>query len=237
MKNYFYLFSSYFIGAGSMLLFAAFIFLGPFLSISFGFSTTQALIFDAALSMIFFLQHSIIIRKDVRRKIEEYISPDYFNAFYSITSGIVLILMITMWQETYTVASATGAAYWLIRLLYIISIAGFYWGVKSLGLFDPFGTIKIKRLIKNKDPKELPLKVQGPYKWVRHPLYFFMLLMIWSMPNLTADRLLFNILWSTWIIFATMLEERDLVNEFGESYRSYQKETPMLFPWRIPIRS
>ena len=32
--------------------------------------------------------------------------------------------------------------------------------------------------------------VRGPYRWVRHPLYLTTLLMIWSYPDLTADRLL-----------------------------------------------
>jgi protein-S-isoprenylcysteine O-methyltransferase Ste14 len=48
------------------------------------------------------------------------------------------------------------------------------------------------------------------------------------------DRLLFNVLWTLWVVLGTYLEEKDLVAEFGEKYRHYQKTVPMLFPWRFP---
>ncbi|MEJ2718947.1 MAG: hypothetical protein P8182_17760 [Deltaproteobacteria bacterium] len=68
---------------------------------------------------------------------------------------------------------------------------------------------------------------------MRHPLYFACILLIWSSPDLTADRLLFNILWTVWIVIGTVLEERDLVASFGEAYRDYQRNVPMLIPYRI----
>jgi protein-S-isoprenylcysteine O-methyltransferase Ste14 len=60
--------------------------------------------------------------------------------------------------------------------------------------------------------------------------------MIWASPNLTIDKLLFNIMWTLWIFIAAMLEERDLTREFGNSYREYQKQVPMLIPYKIPRR-
>ena len=53
---------------------------------------------------------------------------------------------------------------------------------------------------------------------------------------MTPDRLLFNILWSVWVVTATMLEERDLVAAFGDAYRKYQEEVPMIIPWKVPRR-
>ena len=73
-----------------------------------------------------------------------------------------------------------------------------------------------------------------PRGWVRHPLYLFLILMFWSYPDLTADRLLFNVLWTVWMIIGTVLEERDLVASFGDAYRDYQAEVPMLIPYRFP---
>ena len=61
-----------------------------------------------------------------------------------------------------------------------------------------------------------------------------MLVLIWSFPDVSLDRLLFNVLWTLWIVLGTYLEEKDLVAEFGEQYRQYQKTVPMLFPWRFP---
>ena len=78
----------------------------------------------------------------------------------------------------------------------------------------------------------MPLTVRGPYRWVRHPLYAFILLLIWACPDLAADRLLFNVLWTSWVVVGTVLEERDLAAEFGEDYLRYQRRVPMLVPWK-----
>jgi protein-S-isoprenylcysteine O-methyltransferase Ste14 len=67
---------------------------------------------------------------------------------------------------------------------------------------------------------------------VRHPLYFSILLLFWCYPDLTLDRLLFDILWTAWICVGTMWEETDLTNEFGDAYRQYRRTVPMLIPWR-----
>lgn len=66
-------------------------------------------------------------------------------------------------------------------------MAGFYCGVKALGTFDPFGVVKTKLTMMNSEPKIVPLAIKGPYRWVRHPLYFFSLIMIWACPDLTNE--------------------------------------------------
>ena len=76
--------------------------------------------------------------------------------------------------------------------------------------------------------------MRGPYRWVRHPLYSAILVLFWVNPAMTSDRLLFNILWTIWIVFGTVLEERDLVREFGELYVEYKRKVPMLISWHRP---
>ncbi len=236
MKKYILVYVTLILGAGSLLPFYAFLFFGPFNLVDMGLQNHQMLAVDAALCMIFFLQHSIILRKGMRSRLKNRIPADYYGAFYSITSSIPLILMVVFWQKTAVISSANGVLYWAIRLLFILGMAGFYWGIKSLGFFDPFGTKNMRRLIKNKPLKTLPLSVRGPYLWVRHPLYFFSLVMIWANPHFSYDRLLFNIMWTAWIIIGTMLEERDLVKDFGDGYRDYQKRVPMLVPYKQPMK-
>ncbi len=55
--------------------------------------------------------------------------------------------------------------------------------------------------------------------------------MLWSCPDLPADRLLFNVLWTVWICVGAVLEEADLVADFGEKYIDYQSKVPMWIPW------
>jgi protein-S-isoprenylcysteine O-methyltransferase Ste14 len=122
----------------------------------------------------------------------------------------------------------------LARAISVLAIIGFSWGVRALGNFDTFGLVPIKVHLRGKQLRPPNFVLRGPYLWIRHPLYFFMLVLIWSAPDLSSDRLLFNVLWTLWIVLGSYLEERDLVAEFGEKYRQYQKTVPMLLPWRFP---
>lgn len=224
------------IGGSTLLLFYLFLFFGAFSPISFGMNYVQALAFDSFLCLLFFIQHSTLIRKSIRARIEQRIGAVYFGSFYTITSGSILLLMILLWQKTFVIASAGGFAYWALRALFVLCVLGFYWGVKSLGTFDPFGIERMKSAEVKRDPDPDILIIKGPYLWVRHPLYLFSLLMIWSSPDLYADRLLFNLLWTVWIIIATRLEERDLLMDFGEKYQQYKAMVPMLIPYRLKSR-
>ncbi|MGA2526461.1 MAG: isoprenylcysteine carboxylmethyltransferase family protein [Smithellaceae bacterium] len=193
----------------------------------------QALLFDAGLSLAFFIQHSGMVRRSFRRFLFRFSPEAYSGAIYSILSGIFLFLVVIFWQGTSVLLKAEGITRVLLRIVYILPVAGFVWGVKALGFFDPFGIKGILGYQRERKSRPVAFTVRGPYCWVRHPLYLFMLVMIWSCPNLTTDRLLFNILWSAWIFVGTLLEERDLVEQFGDAYREYPEKVPMLSPFKF----
>jgi methanethiol S-methyltransferase len=215
-------------------MFGIFCYVGSLHLVRLGLSESGILFFDFCLSVAFFLQHSGMVRKPFRRFLSRLIREAYVSAFYAILSGIVLFAVIIFWQESSsTVATAKGALRLLLRAIFAASLVGFYWGTKALGSFDPYGIRAIRYRLRGKKPKDTPLTISGPYRFVRHPLYFFVLLMIWSNPYLTLDRLLFNVLWTIWICIGALLEERDLVADFGEAYSEYKRKVPMLIPWRI----
>jgi protein-S-isoprenylcysteine O-methyltransferase Ste14 len=192
---------------------------------------SEVLWFDAGLSLLFFIQHSGMVRKPFRRWLERFIPEDYVGATYTIVSGIVLLLVILLWQtSTHTVVTPSGLLRWSLRAVSFFSLLGFCWGIKALRYFDPFGLRPIFNRLRGRNPKPMPFTVAGPYRWVRHPLYLFMILMIWPCPDLTTDRLLFDLLWTSWIVVGSYFEERDLIVEFGDAYREYQKKVPMLVP-------
>ena len=224
------------LGGGSLLLFGAFLITGPFTIIRFDASESQVLIWDGFLSMLFFIQHSGMIRATFRTWLSSTIPRFYHPATYAIVSGIVLTIVVLLWQTSQTVLfSIQGPLQVLLRAISLLAVAGFIWGVQALRTFDAFGRISIVVQLRGKQLRQPDVAIRGPYLWVRHPLYFFTLVLIWSIPDVTSDRLLFNVLWTFWIVIGSYLEEKDVVAEFGERYRDYQKTVPMLLPWRGPI--
>jgi protein-S-isoprenylcysteine O-methyltransferase Ste14 len=223
------------LGGGSLLLFGAFLFVGPLGLIDLGLDRGQVLAWDAALCLAFCAQHSVMVRRGFRQRVERIVPPYYYSAIYAVASGVVLLALTMMWQEyPVIVMKAEGAARWLARVVFLAAIPGFLWGARSIPRFDPLGVGPIKARLSGREPQGSPFAVRGPYRWVRHPQYFFSLVLIWWYPDLTADRLLLNVILTVWIVLGTILEERDLVLEFGDDYATYQRHVPILLPWRPP---
>ena len=222
-----------FIGGGSLLLFAAFLAIGPFTIVRFYASEHQVLLWDGFLSFLFFIQHSGMIRRSFRDRLAHIMPRHYHLSAYAITSGIALTAVVLCWQPSQTVLyEVTGLLRLLARVISVFAFVGLSWGVRALGNFDTFGVDPIRAHLRGKPLRPSNFVVRGPYLWVRHPLYFFMLALIWSCPDVNSDRLLFNVLWTLWVFLGSYLEEKDLVAEFGERYHQYQKTVPMLLPWR-----
>lgn len=220
-------------GRVSMILFMVFLFMGSLDIVHMGLSASAAFAWDGMLSLLFFVQHSGMIRKRFRSRLSDIIPPHYHGALFAIVSGMMLILLVVLWQSSNVpLYELRGFPRRLARGVLVPAMAGLAWGVLSLGSFDPFGLTPIRAHLRGEPLRPQPFVVRGPYQWVRHPLYFFTLLLIWSCPDMTADRLLFNLIWSVWIFAGTILEEADLLSDFGEAYQEYQHKVPMLFPWR-----
>lgn len=224
------------LGGGSLLLFAVFLFAGPVVSVPLGFSERGALAWDALLSLLFFTQHSLMVRRRFKDWLARRLAPEFHGAIYAVASGVALGLAMGFWQPvTSIVFEVPAPGRWVLRGAAVLSMVGFVWGARALRTFDTFGRGPIVARLRGR-PVQPPvaLVVRGPYQWVRHPLMLFMLVLIWANPDVSLDRMLFNVLWTAWIILGSHLEERDLVAEFGERYRAYQRVVPMLVPWRGP---
>ena len=221
------------LGGGSLLLLVVFLFIGSLQFVNARWGDAASLLWDGAISITFFVQHSGMIRKGYRERLSATIPSYYGDAVFAICSGAVLALVIILWQPTRATAyELQGAARWSARLVFFLALAGMNWGSGALKSFDPFGRQAIRSRLAAETAPGKTFRVQGPYLWVRHPLYFFTLLLIWSCPDVGLDRLLFNILWTIWIFLGARLEEKDLASAFGEPYRRYQRKVPMLIPWK-----
>ena len=223
------------VGELSLLLLMVFLVKGPLNLVALDVTRPAALGIDTLLCLIFFVQHSVMIRRPFRAWLGRFVPEHLHGALYAVASGLCLLALVVLWQPTGPpLASAGGFLRWLLRGFVLAALVVFFWGIRALGSFDALGVRPIQAFLRGKEVPQLPLTIRGPYRWVRHPLYTQSLIVIWCFPDLTWDRLLFNMLWTVWIIVGSVLEERDLTATFGHPYREYQRSVPMLIPWRVP---
>jgi protein-S-isoprenylcysteine O-methyltransferase Ste14 len=142
--------------------------------------------------------------------------------------GFVGIGLATALTLRGTLPAPPGAVDPAIRLLGIAVVvaAGFLalWGLRSIG-----GAMSSQAEV----GADAALVTTGAFSLVRHPLYLSILL-LWAGASLALWSWLMalcTILLVPAFVARSRLEERLLVDHFGDAYRQYADHVPMLVPW------
>ena len=85
-----------------------------------------------------------------------------------------------------------------------------------------------------------PFRPVGPYRYVRNPMYFGVVVVVFGFCVLQSSAII--LLWGVAVVlwFTIVLipfEERELDALFGDSYRAYKEQVPMLFPTGRRLRA
>ncbi len=78
------------------------------------------------------------------------------------------------------------------------------------------------------------LELGGPYAWVRHPMITATLAFLWITPHMSLGHLVLALGFTAYALIGTALEERSLLQLYGDAYARYQRLVPR--PWRAPSR-
>lgn len=200
----------------------------------------KALIIDLALLGLFAVQHSVMARHGFKRWWTQIVSKPFERSTYVLAASAAVALLIWQWRPitqpvVWTVDNPVG--WWLLTLLFWLS-----WAMLLLSTFliDHFSLFGLKQVYYNwrGQPVAAPeFKIPALYKFVRHPIYCSFIAAFWATPRMTVGRLLFALASTGYIIIGAFFEERDLVAQFGDAYRRYQRQVPMLIPHlRFPRR-
>jgi protein-S-isoprenylcysteine O-methyltransferase Ste14 len=153
----------------------------------------------------------------------------FYNIFATITLLPLFLLLALLPDHTLYIVPAPWR--WLMVGGQLLALLGMGLAAIQTNLFHFIG---IPQLFADKPTQHSSFTVSGFYNWVRHPIYFFGLLLIWLFPVMTVNFFVTYILFTIYFYSGSIYEERRLVAEFGPAYQEYQRRVPRLIP--IPGR-
>jgi methanethiol S-methyltransferase len=185
---------------------------------------------DIALFTIFALHHSVFARERVRGWMMRTLSPRLERSVYVWVASLMLIAVCALWQPVAGIAwQVDGPAAWLLPAA---QLAGVWLTLRSAAIIDIWDLAGVRQaqggpsvgaeaLAEAAGPPEF--KTDGPYGWVRHPIYLGWLLLVFPVATMTMTRLLFAAISSAYIVVAIPFEERSLLRSSGGNYGAYIK--------------
>jgi protein-S-isoprenylcysteine O-methyltransferase Ste14 len=193
-------------------------------------SPGAAIAIDVALVGCFGVAHSVMARPRFKRAWTRVVPPAAERSVYVLVASAQIALLCWQWRPIGepVLWRTTGAAAVVVQ-----AVAMLGWGISlvSSHLIDHFELFGLRQAFGAPRAVAVPvLRTPLFYRWVRHPLYFGMLVGLWVTPVMTAGHVLLAGLFTAYTLIGVRHEERDLVRVFGDAYRRYQWRVPMLLP-------
>lgn len=195
----------------------------------------EALAVDLLLLGLFAAQHSVMARRSFKRWWTRIVPPIVERSTYVLAATAALALLLWQWRPISTpvvwrIESDTGA-----QIVWAVFWLGWAVSLLSTFLINHFELVGLRQVfarVAGRTPPEQEFRTPLFYRYVRHPLYLGLLLGFWATPVMTAGHLLFSIATTGYILVGIAFEERDLIAQFGEPYRTYRSQVGMLLPYR-----
>lgn len=228
--------------AGALLFAASLVYGGVVYSTRFGRPPAEwswagaapAIVTNTLLFALFALHHSLFARTRMKAWVVRYAPPALERSIYVWAASILFALLMYAWVEVPGVAwSVTGAPALLVRATQLAGIVVTLLASRHIGVLALAGVAPSAAVTPSPPPPPPTLKRDGLYGFVRHPIYFAWLLLVWPTPIMTGSRLLFAVLTTAYLVAAIPLEERSLRRDFGPAYDDYRQQVRWRMVWGI----
>jgi alpha-beta hydrolase superfamily lysophospholipase/protein-S-isoprenylcysteine O-methyltransferase Ste14 len=176
------------------------------------------------------LLHSGMIAGPVNKSLRKKLG-DHHRLFYNLTALVTLTAVVLYWKSLQTTLLFSWEGILIPLRLGLLAASGYFF-------FAGAGQYDMKQFLGLRGSAggttltgDGTISRSGILGRTRHPWYLGALLFIWAVSrDIDTAALVTNLILTAYLLIGTLLEERKLAAEFGEQYRRYQQEVPMLIP-------
>lgn len=178
------------------------------------------------------LLHSLLASLKAKAIARDWMGPAadrFYRLAYNLFAVVSLLptavlFLILPDRRLYSIPLPWAALLWTGQILAVVMLA---FGLLQTGAFSFLGFTQLGSGVEG----PAHLVTTGLYRYVRHPLYFAGLALLWFSPSMTVNRLAACAAATVYLLIGAAFEERKLRNLFGSSYRAYAARTPMFIPF------
>ncbi len=183
-----------------------------------------ALLWNAALILLFCLQHSLMARASVKRAIAVLLPVPLERATYVHAANLAGFLIMFLWQPVPLVL-------WHVENQALEAVIWTAFGAGWLLLFAAAVSIDMAELLgvrqawdwfQGHSPQPLALKINWFYRYLEHPMYVGVILGFWMTPHMTLGHAALAVQLTLYIGVAMRYERRDLRKRFGQDYEAWR---------------
>ena len=186
--------------------------------------------------ILWFTVHSGMISLTVTRYTKAKLGQYYrfYRLLFNLVALLTLVPLIFYSQNLKgnVIFRWDGSLLFVQLFLGAVSSALFFAGALKYDLLEFLG---IRQIISGKSYSTLSesgeIAGSGILNVTRHPWYLGAIIFVWiDYREMYVSKLIVSILLTVYLVTGTILEERKLVLEIGDSYRGYKNRVSMLFP-------
>lgn len=180
---------------------------------------------DASLATLFVVPHSILLAPMTSKWLKQWMPSGLFGCLHCATSCVSLLVLFHYWGTSrLEIWHATGWFEGLMLFGFYGSWVALFYSLYWTGFGYQTGLTQWWYWFRQTPPPKRAFVTEGPFRYMRHPVYMSFLGLIWFTPIMTFDHAILTAIWTAYIYLGSYFKDRRLLRFIGEPYYLYGKK-------------